>query len=76
MSGGLGLKREEAAATANFRGSCSSEKQEARGRGLWTELPSRGRGRSEGMGWTGGTGGHADRPKPEDASEGVTPAQE
>lgn len=36
MTGGLGLKREEAAATANFSGSCSSEKPEARSRGLRT----------------------------------------
>lgn len=48
MTGGLGLKREEAAAAANFRGSCSSDKQEARGRGLWPALPSRSPGGSEG----------------------------
>lgn len=56
MSGGLGLKREDAVATANFRGSCSSEKQEARGRGLWTALPSRARGRGEGRGGRGAQG--------------------
>lgn len=43
MTGGLGLKREEAAATANFSVSCSSEKPEARGRGLRAALPSRSR---------------------------------
>lgn len=41
MTGSLGLKREEAAATADFSVSCSSEKPEARGRGLWAALPSR-----------------------------------
>lgn len=68
MTGGLGLKREEAAAAANFSGSCSSKKQEARGRGLQTELRSQpglpGReGEERGEVWKD------DHSKPEDASE-------
>lgn len=54
MTGGLGLKREEAVATANFSGSYSSEKPEARGRGLRTTVPSHSRGavrRGEEGGW-------------------------
>lgn len=72
MTGGLGLKREEAAATANFSGSCSSEKQEVRGRGLWTALrPQPGLPGTEGEEGRGGGGGWKDdHSKPEDASEG------
>lgn len=60
MTGGLGLKREEAAATANFSGSCSIEKPEARSRGLRTKVPSRSHSRGytevgrEGAGGWGG----------------------